>query len=842
MKKRLAAILLSLSMVLTLIPAAAFAAGMQSGTASLTVNQSKVAFAGHEWRVIGDGTSGVYPQEGHITLLAANLDQEFQNVRFRTSGGYNLPNSKWYSGIMYYVNNPSGMSNWTTPNEYAGSILQQKMVEIANSFPTKEQAVITERDLASGADSNNNWSSGKSNSEYLDGIAGQGISDQKLWAISYDEAKKTINDTAVLSFGSNWWLRSPYTRDGASVWFVYSSGNININSVGNWIGNAARPALSLNLESVLFTSDASETGGKSTAAVGSGLIGMEGTSGTIKFTMQDSSQTLTVNATASQSTQTGSTLSFTYSNATTGRNQYVSCVLTDTDGNVKYYGKLADSSSAASGNLSVPLAGVENGTYTLQIFSEEANGYLYTDFCSQPVTMTVTVSDGFGTVSNFGGTVLHEHNWSTEWSSDDDYHWHECAADNCPVTDNSQKDGYAAHSYDQQVVSDTYLESAATCTAPAKYYCSCVCGAKGTETFENGDALGHSWGSWQSNGDGTHTRICQNCNDEETENCSGGTATCQERATCSACGNAYGALGEHTLIEHVHKEPTCTELGNQQYWECSTCHALFSDAEGSATTTMEDITIAQTGHDWDKPVWDWSDDGKTASAIFTCQNDSAHTQSLKADIISEVKKSATCTEAGMKVCTAKVTFNETMYSDQKDVEVSPLGHSMQKTDRVDATCTAPGKAAYFTCETCGKHFEDEAGNTEITDLDEYGIIPAAGHKVGTAWESDESGHWNECVNCGDRMNETDHTFEWVIDKEATATEAGLRHEECTVCGYAKAAVEIPVAGTTGDDPTGNTDSTKTGDDSDAALIAAVALMAAAGAAGALIYRGRRKES
>ena len=125
---------------------------------------------------------------------------------------------------------------------------------------------------------------------------------------------------------------------------------------------------------------------------------------------------------------------------------------------------------------------------------------------------------------------------------------------------------------------------------------------------------------------------------ERQKNCSGGTATCQERATCSACGNAYGALGEHTLIEHVHKEPTCTELGNQQYWECSTCHALFSDAEGSATTTMEDITIAQTGHDWDKPVWDWSDDGKTASAIFTCQNDSAHTQSLKADITSEVKK------------------------------------------------------------------------------------------------------------------------------------------------------------------------------------------------------------
>ena len=70
------------------------------------------------------------------------------------------------------------------------------------------------------------------------------------------------------------------------------------------------------------------------------------------------------------------------SNATTGTNQYVSCVLTDTDGNVKYYGKLADSSSAASGSLSVPLTGVENGTYTLQIFSEEATSIFTPTFAA----------------------------------------------------------------------------------------------------------------------------------------------------------------------------------------------------------------------------------------------------------------------------------------------------------------------------------------------------------------------------------------------------------------------------------------------------------------------------
>ena len=65
----------------------------------------------------------------------------------------------------------------------------------------------------------------------------------------------------------------------------------------------------------------------------------------------------------------------------------------------------------------------------------------------------------------------------------------------------------------------------------------------------------------------------------------------------------------------------------------------------------------------------------------------------------------------------------------------------------------------------------------------------------TGWHSDDNNHWNTCA-CGAKLNEAAHTFEWVIDKEATETEAGSKHEECTVCGYAKAAVEIPATGTT----------------------------------------------
>lgn len=65
----------------------------------------------------------------------------------------------------------------------------------------------------------------------------------------------------------------------------------------------------------------------------------------------------------------------------------------------------------------------------------------------------------------------------------------------------------------------------------------------------------------------------------------------------------------------------------------------------------------------------------------------------------------------------------------------------------------------------------------------------------TGWHSDDNNHWNTCA-CDAKLNEAAHTFEWVIDKQPTETEAGSKHEECTVCGYAKAAVEIPTTGTT----------------------------------------------
>ena len=73
------------------------------------------------------------------------------------------------------------------------------------------------------------------------------------------------------------------------------------------------------------------------------------------------------------------------------------------------------------------------------------------------------------------------------------------------------------------------------------------------------------------------------------------------------------------------------------------------------------------------------------------------------------------------------------------------------------------------------------------------MTPAADghtHKYGTEWKYDETNHWHEC-ECGNKADITAHNFKWIIDKEATATEKGSKHEECTVCGYKKAAVDIP---------------------------------------------------
>ena len=204
--------------------------------------------------------------------------------------------------------------------------------------------------------------------------------------------------------------------------------------------------------------------------------------------------------------------------------------------------------------------------------------------------------------------------------------------------------------------------------------------------------------------------------------------------------------------------------------------------------------IPATNHDWGEPEWNWSEDYSGATVTFTCQNDNTHQETPQVTVISKVIRKATCTADGEKINTASATFNGETYTDEQKVTIS-----------------------------------------------------AAGHQAGSEWKSDGEKHWKECTECGEKLNEVAHTFEWVVDKEATAAEAGSKHEECTVCGYEKAAVKIPAAGTTADtddptgsDQTGDTASAQTGDDSNIVLWIAAMLAAGAAATGAILYGRNRK--
>lgn len=105
-----------------------------------------------------------------------------------------------------------------------------------------------------------------------------------------------------------------------------------------------------------------------------------------------------------------------------------------------------------------------------------------------------------------------------------------------------------------------------------------------------GDAHEHN-GNWTSNGDGTHSRHCT-CNAVETQNCSGGKATCKDKAVCEICKESYGSLdpNSHTDLKHVDaKAATAAEEGNIEYWYCKACEKYFSDADAK-----NGITQAQT--------------------------------------------------------------------------------------------------------------------------------------------------------------------------------------------------------------------------------------------------------
>ena len=117
---------------------------------------------------------------------------------------------------------------------------------------------------------------------------------------------------------------------------------------------------------------------------------------------------------------------------------------------------------------------------------------------------------------------------------------------------------------------------------------------------------GHTYGEWASNGDGTHSRECtvDGCNGLETKDCSGGKATCTEKAVCEYCGKAYGNpdSNNHTDLKHIDaKAATKTAEGNIEYWYCGGCDKYYSDKDGVNEIKKADTVTAKLPGDTKSP-------------------------------------------------------------------------------------------------------------------------------------------------------------------------------------------------------------------------------------------------
>ena len=234
---------------------------------------------------------------------------------------------------------------------------------------------------------------------------------------------------------------------------------------------------------------------------------------------------------------------------------------------------------------------------------------------------------------------------------------------------------------------------------------------------------GHAWGKWSSAGNGTHIRSCMNyCSEVDTASCFGGTATCTAKAVCEACGGEYGEKdpNNHDLVQHAAKAPTCTEIGWGAYEACSRF--------GCNYTTRKELPA------------------------------------LNHDLVRHVAQAPTCTEKGWAYDTCS-RCDYTTYA-----ELPALNHDYQAVT-VEPTCETDGYTV-FTCSRCKDSY-----TADPTDQ--------LGHKFG-AWSPNGTGSQSaSCLRDG-----CAHTGSTDCRKFTFRTAEGEALTFCPVCGQAENAAQL----------------------------------------------------
>ena len=433
------------------------------------------------------------------------------------------------------------------------------------------------------------------------------------------------------------------------------------------------------------------------------------------------------------------------------------------------------------------------------------------------------------------GTAL-GHLWS--WTSNGNgTHTRTCQRENCNATETDTCSGgeatctakaicevckseygtLKAHDFTAETAEEQYLKSGSSCTEKAVYYKSCtVCGlsSKGTDgeaTFESGSVLGHDWGAWTQNSDGSsHTRICKrDANHTETENCSGGEATCTAKAKCSTCNAEYGGknpnnhagtLGGWQSDENKHwKEYSCCRVNDEEGphdWDNGkvTTQPACTNA-GEKTFTCNECgrkkteQIDATGHSW-KQEWNSDETHHWHECVNGCDAKDAYAEHADAD------KNHVCDTCG-KVLSECADDNKDHKCDYcgKTLSVCADTDKDHKCDYCGKTlseCADPDKD--HKCDYCGKTLSECADDNKDHKCDYCGKT-ISNHTGGTA----DCCHKAVCEICGkaygglDPDNHTDLKH-FPAQRATILREGNIEYWYCSGCGKyykdAEATIEI----------------------------------------------------
>ena len=407
------------------------------------------------------------------------------------------------------------------------------------------------------------------------------------------------------------------------------------------------------------------------------------------------------------------------------------------------------------------------------------------------------------------GTQL-GHAWASDWSKDTDNHWKECSR--C-----HEKKDEAAHDYGSDNICDTcgydktvphthnltlVPAKAPTCTEKGNtaYYTCDGCDKwfeDATGASEVTDktsvilaATGHSASDWKSD------------NTDHWKEC-----------TVVGCGVIIeGSKAAHTAGEWIIDTPATATTSGSKHKECTACGYTM------ATETIPATGGGEHTHSYGS---EWKNDADNHWHECSCgdkKDTAAHTAG---EWIIDTPATATTSGSKHKECTAcgYTMTTETIpatgggehthsYGSEWKNDVDNHWHECSCGDKKDTAAHTAGEWIIDTPATATTDGSKHKECTVCKRVLETGTIPAIGsgehtHNYSSDWKSDSINHWKEC-SCGDKADVAAHSFKWVVDKEATATQKGSKHEECKVCGYQRPAVEIPATGT----PTEPTDPTK----------------------------------